>query len=67
MARPNVELHPDATAEARAAFLWYDERNPSAANAFIAELDRRRARDSQLGPDPLFARLNRSSLKSENN
>ena len=39
MARPNVELHPDATAEARAAFLWYFERNPSAANAFIAELD----------------------------
>ena len=39
MARPNVDLHPEATAEARAAFLWYAERNPSAANAFIAELD----------------------------
>ena len=39
MARPSVDVHPDATAEARAAFLWYSERNPLAASAFISELD----------------------------
>ena len=39
MARPNVELHPDAIVEARIAYEWYAERNPSAANAFIAALD----------------------------
>ena len=39
MARPSVELHPEAIAEARVAYEWYAERNPSAANAFIAELD----------------------------
>ena len=39
MARPSVELHPEAIAEARAAYRWYAERNPSAAAAFIAALD----------------------------
>ena len=39
MARPSVELHPDAIAEARAAYLWYAERNPVAGDAFIAALD----------------------------
>jgi plasmid stabilization system protein ParE len=39
MARPSVELHPAAVAETRAAFLWYAERNASAANAFITEID----------------------------
>jgi plasmid stabilization system protein ParE len=39
VARPSVEVHPEAIAEARAAYRWYAERNPSAANAFIAELD----------------------------
>jgi plasmid stabilization system protein ParE len=39
VAQPSVEFHPNATAEARAAFLWYFERNPVAASAFIAELD----------------------------
>lgn len=39
MAAPSVDFHPDAVAEARAAFLWYSERNPSAANAFIAAID----------------------------
>ena len=40
MARPSVELHPEAIAEARAAYQWYAERDLSAVNAFIAELDR---------------------------
>lgn len=39
MARPSVDLHPEAIAEARAAFLWYAERNPSAANSFMFALD----------------------------
>jgi plasmid stabilization system protein ParE len=39
VARPSVRLHPDAIAEAKAAYEWYAERNPSAANAFISELD----------------------------
>jgi plasmid stabilization system protein ParE len=40
VAAPSVRFHPDAVAEAKAAYEWYAERNPSAANAFIAELDR---------------------------
>ena len=40
MAAPSVRFHPDAIAEAKAAYEWYAERNPSAANAFIAALDR---------------------------
>ncbi len=39
MARPSVRLHPDAIAEAKAAYEWYAEHNCSAANAFISELD----------------------------
>ena len=39
MAAPSVRLHPDAIAGAKAAYDWYAERNPSAANAFISELD----------------------------
>ena len=39
MAAPSVRLHPDAIAEAKAAYDWYAERNPSVANAFISELD----------------------------
>jgi plasmid stabilization system protein ParE len=39
VALPSVEFHPDAVAEARAAFLWYSERSPSAADAFRAALD----------------------------
>ena len=39
MAAPSVRLHPDAIAEAKAAYEWYAERNPSAANAFISELN----------------------------
>ena len=37
MAGPSVRLHPDAIAEAKAAYEWYAERNPAAANAFIME------------------------------
>jgi plasmid stabilization system protein ParE len=39
MARP-VEFHPDAVLEAQSAFAWYRDRNDSAAEAFLAELDR---------------------------
>ncbi len=38
MAR-NIEFHPEAVEEARAAREWYEERSASAAAAFIAELD----------------------------
>jgi plasmid stabilization system protein ParE len=40
VAAPSVRLHPDAIAEAKAAYEWYAERNPAAANAFISELGR---------------------------
>ncbi|MBI2089561.1 MAG: type II toxin-antitoxin system RelE/ParE family toxin [Deltaproteobacteria bacterium] len=39
MARPRVETHPDAISEARAAYLWYAERNPTAGGGFMAALD----------------------------
>jgi plasmid stabilization system protein ParE len=32
-------FHPEALAEARAAWLWYRERSPLAAAAFLVELD----------------------------
>ena len=35
-----ISVHPEATAEARAARLWYLERSPLTAEAFFAELDR---------------------------
>jgi plasmid stabilization system protein ParE len=40
MAALPVELHPEALAEAREARLWYAQRDPSAAERFMAELDR---------------------------
>jgi plasmid stabilization system protein ParE len=40
MARRQVELHPQAIAEAHAAAKWYRERSTSAADAFVSELDR---------------------------
>lgn len=40
MAQRAVRLHPEAVAEARAAAQWYRERSASAADAFLAELDR---------------------------
>lgn len=33
-----IEVLPEAEAEARAAFLWYFDRSPVAADAFRAEL-----------------------------
>jgi plasmid stabilization system protein ParE len=35
----DVEVHPEAIAEARAARQWYQTRSPSAAEAFLSELD----------------------------
>jgi len=35
-----IDVHPEAVAEARTAAQWYRERSASAADAFIAELDR---------------------------
>jgi len=35
----SIEVHPEALAEAKAAYDWYFERSPAAATAFIAELD----------------------------
>jgi toxin ParE1/3/4 len=39
MAPRNVRFHPAAEAEAQRAYQWYDERNPTAARAFLADLD----------------------------
>jgi plasmid stabilization system protein ParE len=39
MAPLPIELHPEAIAEARDARVWYAERSPVAASAFMAELD----------------------------
>ena len=39
MDRRSAEVHPEAIAEARAAYRWYAEQNPSAAIAFMTELD----------------------------
>ena len=39
MARP-LEVHPEAVLEAQAAYIWYRDRNHTAAEAFLAELDR---------------------------
>ena len=38
MSRFTVGILPDAEAEIRAAFLWYFERSPLAADAFRAEV-----------------------------
>lgn len=40
MADVPVRLHPRAEQEALAAWRWYNDRNRSAAHAFLAELDR---------------------------
>ncbi len=39
MARRPVEFHPEAIAEARAAFEWYRQRSEGVASAFLTELD----------------------------
>jgi plasmid stabilization system protein ParE len=38
MSPRQVDVHPEAVAEARAAAQWYRERSASAANAFLDEL-----------------------------
>ena len=40
MAQTPVDVHPEAVAEAQAAYGWYRERNETAGEAFLAELDR---------------------------
>jgi toxin ParE1/3/4 len=35
-----IDVHPEAVAEAQAAAQWYRERSDLAADAFLAELDR---------------------------
>jgi plasmid stabilization system protein ParE len=40
MPHRQINVHPEAVAEAQAAELWYRERNTLAADAFLAELDR---------------------------
>jgi toxin ParE1/3/4 len=35
----NVRFHPQAEREAQRAFQWYNERNTTAAQAFLADLD----------------------------
>ena len=42
-----VDVHPAAVVEARAAAEWYRERSASAANAFLAEIDHAIERISQ--------------------
>lgn len=39
MAQLPVAVHPEAIAEARAAYGWYRKRNETAAEAFLSELD----------------------------
>ncbi len=40
MSPRQIDVHPEAVAEARAAAQWYRERSALAANAFLVELDR---------------------------
>lgn len=40
MSPRQIEVHPEALAEARSATQWYRERSGLAADAFLAELDR---------------------------
>lgn len=39
MSPADLEFHPEAVAEARAAREWYTERSAEAAEAFVVELD----------------------------
>ena len=39
MSSRQVDIHPEAIAEAQAANRWYRERSASAAEAYLAELD----------------------------
>ena len=40
MSSRQIDVHPEAVAEARAAAQWYGERSALAADAFLAGLDR---------------------------
>ena len=40
MSSRQIDVHPEAVAEALAAAQWYRERSAFAADAFLAELDR---------------------------
>lgn len=40
MSPPEIEFHPEAIAEARAAREWYARHDPVVGDAFMAELDR---------------------------
>jgi toxin ParE1/3/4 len=40
MAAKPLEIHPSALAELKSALSWYLERNETAADKFVAELDR---------------------------
>ncbi len=40
MSPRQIDFHPEAVAEARAAAQWYRERSALAADAFLVELDR---------------------------
>ena len=40
MSPRQVDVHPEAVAEAQAATQWYRERSALAAHAFLVELDR---------------------------
>jgi len=50
MSPRQIDVHPEAVAEARAATLWYRESSASAADAFLAEIDRAVERISE-NPD----------------
>ena len=39
MSSRQIDVHPEAIAEAQAANRWYRERSASAADAYLAELD----------------------------
>jgi toxin ParE1/3/4 len=54
MSSRQIDVHPEAVAEARAAAQWYRERSALAANAFLAELDgavERIARNPEMYPN----------------
>ena len=40
MSPRQIDVHPEAVAEAQAAAQWYRERSALAADAFLVELDR---------------------------
>jgi len=54
-----VDIHPEAIAEAQAAHRWYRERSASAAEAYLAELDlavEAIAKNPEMCPNMFMAR-----------